>query len=103
MLITRVSAAAAVALVAAAIVPAAGPASASSSKCPQVRVRQTTAVRYDPDPRSRIVRTDRRGTVEKTCLTAIGRGEQYLACGRRGWDWYLVAGGFIPDVCAEKL
>lgn len=100
----RAAAAVVLALAVGSVVPAAGSAaSASGSSCRQVRVVQRTAVRYDPAFDSRIVRTAHRGDRETVCLVANGRGERYTACGRQGYDWYLVRGGFIPDVCAARV
>ncbi|WP_202239960.1 hypothetical protein [Actinacidiphila reveromycinica] len=77
-------------------------ASDQQQSCPTVVVRQTVAVHYDPNFTSRVVRTAPAGEHDTTCLTAIGRGDPYRACGHIGYDWYLIKNGFIPDVCASK-
>ncbi|MGP3949590.1 hypothetical protein [Streptomyces sp. 7N604] len=86
----------------------ADPAAAATYRCKSVRVTgQTVAVRYDPDPRARIVRYVRRGDVLRSCFTHLGRaessGDYYRACDKRGLDWYWVKGGTIPTTCARKI
>jgi hypothetical protein len=102
--ISRVAiAAAALAVGATPLIPVTTATAASAQqKCPTVVVRQRVAVHYDPTFSSRVVRTAPAGEHDTTCVTAIGRGDPYRACGQSGYDWYLIQGGFIPDVCASK-
>lgn len=75
----------------------------ADSRCRTVEVTHSVAVHYDPNFSSRVVRTAHRGERDTVCLVAIGRGERYEACGGKGYDWYLVPGGFIPDMCARTI
>ncbi|WP_335983078.1 hypothetical protein [Streptomyces sp. CA2R106] len=101
---TTLAVVAGVTLAAAAILPTTtAQAAQAGSSCTSVTVRQRVAVHYDPNFTSRVVRSAPKGEHDTVCLVAIGRGEQYTACGRRGWDWDLVRGGYIPDVCATPI
>jgi hypothetical protein len=85
-----------------------GKAETTAARCITVRVTgKKVAVRYDPEVDGRIVRWMHQGQREESCLIAIGRGEseddRYAKCGKRGWDWYLVKGGYIPVTCAVRV
>lgn len=97
---TTLATLAGITLAAAAILPTTtAQASQPGQGCANVTIRQRVAVHYDPTFTSRVVRTAPKGERDTVCVVAIGRGQQYTACGRHGWDWDLVRGGFIPEVC----
>ncbi|KAF4408921.1 hypothetical protein [Streptomyces lycii] len=73
----------------------------SARDCITIKARQNVAVRYDPDPRSKVVGHLKRGAKSKSCRMTWSN--QFRACGEWGKWWYLVRGGFVPKTCVNKV